>query len=65
LQKKKSIHISSPRTAELSDFSVFTENYSPSGDEYLLENNTSFLTDSYKPLKKKNMDKRKKNFANF
>jgi hypothetical protein len=52
LQKKKSIHISSPRTAELSDFSVFTENYSPSGDEYLLENNTSFLTDSNEPLKR-------------
>jgi hypothetical protein len=52
LQKKKSIHISSPRTAELSDFSVFTENYSPSGDEYLLEYNTSFLNDSNEPLKR-------------
>ena len=34
------------RTAELKDFSVFTENDFPNGDEYLLENYSSFLTDS-------------------
>jgi hypothetical protein len=34
------------RTAELKDFSVFTENDFPNGDEYLLEKYTSFLTDS-------------------
>jgi hypothetical protein len=37
------------RTAELKDFSVFTENDFPNGGEYLLENYISFLTDSNLP----------------
>jgi hypothetical protein len=41
-------------TAELKDFSVFTENDFPNGGEYLLENYISFLTDSNLPLNRKN-----------
>ena len=51
------------RTAELKDFSVFTENDFPSGGEYLLENYISFLTDSNLPLNRKNIDKGKNNFG--
>ena len=51
------------RTAELKDFSVFTEKDFPNGDEYLLENYISFLTDSNLPLNRKNIDKGKNNFG--
>jgi hypothetical protein len=51
------------RTAELKDFSVFTENDFPNGGEYLLENYISFLTDSNLPLNRKNIDKGKNKFG--
>ena len=51
------------RTAELKDFSVFTENDFPSGGEYLLENYISFLTDSNLPLNRKDIDKEKNKFG--
>ena len=44
------------RIAELSDFSVFTENYFLNEDTYLLEKCTSFLTDSNLPLKKHDLE---------
>ena len=44
------------RITELSDLSVFTENYFPNEDTYLLEKCTSFLTDSNLPLKKHGLD---------
>ena len=49
------------RTAELKDFSVFTENDFPDGDEYLLENYISCVSDSNLPLNRKHMDKGKTN----
>jgi len=48
---------SNARIAELNDFSVFTENYFPNEDKYLLEKCTSFLADSNLPLKKHWLDK--------
>jgi len=48
---------SNVRIAELNDLSVFTENYFPNEDTYLLEKCTSFLTDSNLPLKKHGLDK--------
>jgi hypothetical protein len=44
------------RITELNDFSVFTENYFLNEDTYLLEQCTSFLTDSNLPLKKNGLD---------
>jgi hypothetical protein len=41
------------RTAELKDFSVFTKKYFQNGDEYLLENYISCLSDSNLPLNRK------------
>ena len=49
------------RTAELKGFSVFTENDFPNGDEYLLENYISCVSDSNLPLNRKHMDKGKTN----
>jgi hypothetical protein len=48
------------RTAELKYFSVFTKNDFQNGDEYLLENYISCLSDSNLPLNRNNMDKGKK-----
>ena len=48
------------RTAELKGFSVFTGNDFPNGDEYLLENYISCVSDSNLPLNRKHMDKGKK-----
>jgi hypothetical protein len=48
------------KTAELKDFSVFTENDFPNGDEYLLENYISCVSDSNLQLNRKHMDKGKK-----
>ena len=48
------------RTAELKDFSVFTKKDFQNGEEYLLENYISCLSDSNLPLNRNNMDKGKK-----
>ena len=48
------------RTVELKDFSVFPKNYFQNGDEYLLENYISCLSDSNVPLNRNNIDKGKK-----
>ena len=41
------------RSAELKDFSVFTKKYFQNGDDYLLENYISCLSDSNLPLNRK------------